>query len=266
MIRKTVLLCSTTILLSFSLTTQGQPLGQASEDGSPSDAQREMHALQDMNNATADSLSKTNARIEMMQNYLKTNGMLADYESGTHGDTNQDGTVDSSDVPFKLPFDKALGLAEQHEVNMAREARDETPDQRRADAYRDVVKSSWNHLHEKMAEVNSMSDYLHKKGKFDDFQSWATDQDAAAKASAAKAEDAKSKAAVDDEEARVNKAKMQAQKKKAELKAQHQKFLQTSWDHYKFNMEEYTKRYKYSQKYKNGNWNGYGDGYGYGGW
>ena len=268
MIRKSALLCSTTILLGLSFIAQGQPIGQASDDATPSAAQREMNALQDMNNATADSLRRTNARIDTMQKYLKEKGMLEDYESGTHGDTNQDGTVDSSDVPFKLPFDKALDLAEKHEVNLARESEDESPEQRRADAYKDVVKSSWNHLHDKMAEVNSMSDYLSKKGKFDEYKEWAIDQNAADQAAKDKDAAAKSKEIVKEQDARTAKAKKQLLAKEASMKAAHQKFLQTAWDHYKFNMEEYTKRYKYSQKYRNGNWNGYGDGYGYGygGW
>ena len=267
MIRKSTLLCSTITLLSLGLSAHGQPTGDSAAE-MPSAAQQEMNALQDMNDATADSMRKTNARIEMMQKYLKDQGMMDDYESGVHGDSNQDGSVDSSDLPFKLSFDKALDVAEQHEVNMAREADDESPDQRRADAYKDVVKSSWNHLHEKMAEVNSMSDYLVKKGKFDDFKEWATDQDAAAAAAFDKERAEKSKAAVDEQNAETDKAKKELQARKAQLKAEHQKFLQTAWDHYKFNEEEYTKRFKYANKYRNGNWNGYGGGwgYGYGGW
>ena len=263
MIRTSALLCSTSILLSLSLSAHGQSTEEADVPGA---AQREMHALQDMNNATADSLRQTNERIDMMQKYLKNKGMLEDYESGVHGDTNNDGTVDSSDLPFKLSFDKALDVAEQHEVNMAREADDESPDQLRADAYKDVVKSSWNHLHEKMAEVNSMSDYLHKKGQFDDFKDWATEQDSAAQAAMQKDAEEKSKAAVDEQNAKSAKARKELLAKKAQLKAEHQKFLQTSWDHYKFNQEEYTKRFKYANKYRNGNWNGYGGGWGYGGW
>ncbi|MEE2908270.1 MAG: hypothetical protein VX527_10635 [Planctomycetota bacterium] len=265
MIRNTVLLSTTSLLLSLGFHASAQPIGQPSTDGTPSDAQREMHALQDMNNATADSLQQTNKRIAMMQKYLKDKGMLEDYENGMHGDTNQDGKVDSSDVPFQLTFDKALDVAEQHEVNLAREANSETPDQRRADAYRAVVKSSWDHLHEKMAEVNSMSDYLSKKGKFGDYKEWAIDQNAADQKAYDDKYAAKSKAAEDAQEAQDKKANKQLLAREAELQKQHEKFLQTSWDHYKFNQEEYTKRYKYSQKYRNGNFNGYGDGGYYGG-
>ena len=267
MIRNTLLLSTTSLLLILGFQASAQPIGQASTEGTPNESQREMHALQDMNNATADSLQNTNARIALMQKYLKEKGMLEDFEKGTHGDTNQDGKVNSSDVPFQLSFDQALGVAKQHEVNLAREANSETPDQRRAEAYRSVVKSSWDHLHEKMAEVNAMSDYLSKKGKFDDYKEWAAEQSAADQKAFEEDISAKSKAAVDEQATKDSQAKKELIARKAQLEKQHQKFLQTSWDHYKFNQEEYTKRFKYSQKYKNGNWNSYGDDDGgYGGW
>lgn len=266
---RTLLLTTTAILvLGLAGQTFAQPIGR-SDEAAPSDAQREMNALQDMNNATSDVLNQKNKQIAMMQEYLKEQGMLADFENGNHGDTNQDGQVNSSDVPFQLSFNQALGVAEQHEVSLYRESESQTPDERRTSAYREVVKSSWDHLHQKMSEVNAMSEYLSEKGKFDDYQEWAKQKNAEEQVAFEKDAAAKSKAAVDEQETKEEAAKKLLSARKAELKKAHEEFLKTAWDHYKFNEEEYTKRYKYASKYKNGNYNGYGGGYGgngYGGW
>lgn len=251
----------------FSMAT-AQPIGTPEMNG-PDSPSRDMVALESMNDAAADNLEKTNKRIAQLKEYMQSQGMLADYEAGVHGDTNKDGKIDSSDLPSSLSFDQAFKIAKMHDTTIAHEQATVSPEQRRVDAYKTVVQSTWSELHEKMAQVHSMSEYLHKKGKFNDYIQWAyvKNEDFSKKMIDENA--AKSKAAVEAQAKMDAKSQAAIKAKYKKIKKEHKKYCKTAWQHYKFNQEIYDQRLKYNTKYANGHYNGYDDGYGdcgYGGW
>ena len=127
---------------------------------------------------------------------MQSQGILAEYQAGVHGDTNADGQVDSDDLSGSLTFDQ-VNVAKMHDTTIAHEQATVTPEQRRVDAYKTVVQSTWKELHAKMAEVHSMSEFLHAKGKFDDYQHWALIKNADAQKAMIEENAAKSKAAVE---------------------------------------------------------------------
>ncbi|MCH2154319.1 MAG: hypothetical protein MK089_13345 [Phycisphaerales bacterium] len=214
----------------------GLAYGQADDADGADISHRDMNALETVNNTAGDMLEKTNKRIEMMQAFLKEKGELQEYRTGDggHGDMNNDGKVDRTDLSWNLSFDQALSMAKQHDAAVSHMQSTETPEERRVAAYRKVVKSTWEDLHHKMAEVHAMSEYMHEKGQFSEYQQWARQQNAEAN--------------------------------KEQQKKQHEQFVKNSWQQYKFNQEQYTKRLKYTDKYRNGYWNSYADGYGDVGW
>ncbi len=246
----------------------GQPIGSPEMNG-PESPQRDMVALETMNNAAADNLRKTNLRISQMKEFMQSQGILAEYQAGVHGDTNNDGKVDSDDLSASLSFDQAFKVAKMHDTTIAHEQATETPEQRRVDAYKTVVQSTWKELHAKMAQVHSMSEFLHSKGKFDDYQHWALVKNADASKAMIEENAAKSKAAVEARSKVDAKSKEAIAAKYAAIKKQHEQYCKTAWQHYKFNQEIYDQRMKYNTKYANGHYNGYDDGYqdcGYGAW
>ena len=256
------------ILTCVAGMATAQPIGSPEMNG-PDSPQRDMVALETMNDTAADNLRKTNQRIAQMKEYMQSQGILAEYQGGVHGDSNKDGKVDSDDISGSLSFDQAFKVAKMHDTTIAHEQATETPEQRRVDAYKTVVQSTWKELHAKMAEVHSMSEFLHKKGKFDDYQHWALVKNADAQKAMIAAGAAKSQAAVEARAKMDAKSKAAIAAKYAEIKAQHKAYLKRAWQHYKFNQEIYDQRLKYNEKYANGHYNGYDDGYGdcgYGGW
>tara|TARA_B100001059_G_scaffold155450_2_gene155048 strand:+ start:15688 stop:16494 length:807 start_codon:yes stop_codon:yes gene_type:complete len=268
MIRSFKLISTFIVISCVAGTAMAQPIGSPEMNG-PDSPQRDMVALETMNNAAADNLRKSNLRIAQMKEYMQVQGILADYQAGVHGDSNADGKIDSDDLSGSLSFDQAYNVAKMHDTTIAHEQATVTPEQRRVDAYKTVVQTTWKELHAKMAEVHSMSEFLHAKGKFDDYQQWALVKNADSSKGRIAEMAAKSKAAVDARAKMDAKSKEAIAAKYAAIKKQHEKYCKTAWQHYKFNQEIYNQRLKYNEKYANGHYNGYDDGYGdvgFGGW
>ena len=142
----------------------------------------------------------------------------------------------------------------------------ETPEERRVNAYRKLVKSTWDDLHHKMADVHGMSEYLHQKGQFDEYQRWARVKNADASKALIADRAEKSKAAIQRQAEEHKTAAAALKEEQAAMKKQHEQFVKHAWQQYKFNQEQYTKRFKDTEKYRSGYWNSYGDSYGDLGW
>ncbi|MCH2134138.1 MAG: hypothetical protein MK116_10350 [Phycisphaerales bacterium] len=244
------------------LSLAGLAAGQ-SDDGAPDPdaAHRDMSALETVNNTAGDMLENTNKRIAQMQEFLKEKGELQDYRSSGHGDMNNDGKLDQSDLSWNMSFDQALSMTKQHDAAIATMQEKETPDQRRVDAYRKLVKSTWDDLHQKMAEVHGMSEYLSAKGQFNEYQQWAQQRNADANKELVARRAQQSQDAIALAAERTHTAEDAMKARQEAMKKQHEQFVKNSWQQYKFNQEQYTKRFKYSEKYNHGYWNGYNDNY-----
>ena len=267
MIRSLKLISAFIVLTGVAGSAMAQPIGSPEMNGFDS-PQRDMVALETMNNAAADNLRKSNLRIAQMKEYMQSQGILAEYQAGVHGDTNADGQVDSDDLSGSLTFDQAFNVAKMHDTTIAHEQATVTPEQRRG-CLQDRGSVDLKELHAKMAEVHSMSEFLHAKGKFDDYQHWALIKNADAQKAMIEENAAKSKAAVELRAKMDAKSKEAIAAKYAAIKKQHEQYCKTAPQHYKFNQEIYNQRLKYNEKYANGHYNGYDDGYGdvgFGGW
>ena len=255
-------------IAALLLGTTGLAHGQADDADGADLSHRDMNALETVNNTAGDMLEKTTKRISLMQAFLKEKGELQEYRAGDggHGDMNNDGKVDRTDLSWNLSFDQAISMAKQHDAAVSHMQSTETPEERRVAAYRKVVKSTWEDLHHKMAEVHAMSEYLHEKGQFGEYQQWAREQNAEANKALIEDRAQKSKEAIDRQAERHETAEKTFQAQQAQQKKQHEQFVKNSWQQYKFNQEQYSKRLKYTDKYRNGYWNSYSDGYGDVGW
>jgi hypothetical protein len=250
-----------TVLTCLASMATAQPIGSPDMNG-PDSPQRDMVALETMNNAAADNLQMSNRRIAQMKEYMQAQGILAEYQDGMHGDSNSDGKIDTDDLSGSLSFDQAFNVAKMHDTTIAHEQATVTPEKRRVAAYETVVKSTWDELHDKMAEVHSMSEFLHTKGKFDDYKHWALVKNTDANKAMIEENATKSKAALEAQAKVSARSKEAIAAKYAAIKKQHEKYTKTAWQHYKFNQNTYSQRLKYNQKYANGHYNGYDDGYG----
>ncbi|MBG79270.1 MAG: hypothetical protein CMJ39_00995 [Phycisphaerae bacterium] len=255
-------------IAALLLGATGLAHGQADDADGGDVSHRDMNALETVNNIAGDKLEKTNKRISQMQDFLKEKNELQEFRTGEggHGDTNNDGKVDRTDLSWNLSFDQALSMAKQHDAAVSHLQSTETPEERRVAAYRKVVKSTWEDLHHKMAEVNAMSEFMHEKGQFNEYQQWARQKNAEANKALIEDRAQKSKEAIDRQAQQHRTAEEALKAEQEQQKKQHEQFVKNSWQQYKFNQEQYTKRLKYTDKYRNGYWNNYSDGYGDVGW
>jgi hypothetical protein len=243
-------------------------LGQ-SGDATDADAasHRDMNALETVNNTAGEMLENASKRISQMQAFLQEKGLLQEYRTTSSGDTNNDGKVDRSDLTWNLSFDQAVSMAKQHDSAVSAVQSQETPEQHKVEAYRKLTKSTWEDLHNKMAEVTGLSDFMSSKGVFHEYQTWARAKNADANKAMIADRAKKSQDAITRNAEAYKTAQTALEGEEATLKKQHSEFIKNSWQQYKFNQEQYTKRQKYSEKYRNGYHNGYNDNYGdvYGG-
>ena len=226
-------------------------------DGGAATPAQTLRALQDMNQAAGDHLSASKRRISQMTEFLKSKGMLEEYQATDNP---------PKMLPQAMSFEDALDVAIQHEAANGSVAPSASSDPevvtREINAYTNMVRSVWAEYQQDMVTVQRMTDFMNAKGVFDDYMTWAgdlqkSDREAMLSDAHKRAEADRAKQAERTKE--VNKA---IDKSWATYDKHHQEMLNTAWQHYKFNAKMQLKYYKYSQEYRHGYWNNYGDPYG----
>lgn len=212
-----------------------------------------LRALESMNESAGESLSKTRARMEQMSTFLKSKGLLDEYQAYT-------------DPPKMLPqamsFNDALQVAIQHEAAMGPATAPEGQDlARQVQAYTNLVRSIWNEYQADMASVQRMTDYMNSKEIFQDYLNWAGEQKASKHQAMVDAASARAKEDAEKQVERTKEVNKDIDEAHARLEKHHQEMLNTAWQHYKFNSKQDLQYYKYSQEYRHGYWNSYGDPY-----
>ncbi len=249
-------LCSLALLGTLTLTGTAVGQGTAASDAAPVDLDVRLRALETMNGAASSKLADALAHEKSLRGYVQQQGLAAacgEASSNTQHD-------------MALGFDKALAIAIQHEqVAPSGSNTNATPGEIKA--YTDLASSTWDKLQSSMANVEHLSDCLHKQKKFNDYLGWSGDQQKS-QAEAMKARNA--------EVSKKNTEQLKETEKKEDdeyaafkiaQQKQHQAFLNQSWTKYKFDQTNDLKAYKYRTQYgPNSYYNSYaGNMYGGGG-
>jgi len=244
-------------LFAIALSVSGQ--GMAASSG-PSLSLR-FRALETMNSTVSDSLGKSKQREQQMSDYIDSKGLTDKWQAYT---------AEPKNMPHAMGFNQALKIAIDHERVLGPAPDNKDPNlAREVQAYTNLVKGSWDQYQASMVTVARMSDFLQANGAFEGYHPWAHDQNQAKQAAIAATAKENADKKLAEGKARKKEVMSYEMAAQARLKAQHEQYLKTQWQHYAFNMKEETKRDEYSSQFSGGNngddggyWNNYGDGYG----